>query len=212
MEFTQLLTDIRDKAIEKKTIARQVAEKPPLIADFITALADKDAAVRYGCAKTLHLLSETRPDLLYPHFDDFLHLLRNGNNIMQAEGLFILSNLAPVDSENRIDAVIEDYLGPIKGPVLMVAANAVQGAARIAAAKPHLANRIAQAILEVSEGSYKTPECKQVIGGQAVEALDAITHLVTDLRPLRKFIRAQTESSRKSTRTKAEKVLKRRGW
>lgn len=212
MEFTQLLTDIQDKSLDKKGIAEHVAEEPSHIPDLITALEDKKARIRYGCAKILHLLSETHPDLLYPYFDSFTSLLKNENNIIRAEALYVLSQLALVDTDNRIEAVLEDYLAPIKGPVLMVAANAIQGGARIALAKPECAGRIADAILAVPEASYKTEECVQVASGEAIMALDAFTQLVIDIRPIRKFIQSQRRSSRKGTRARAEKVLKRRGW
>lgn len=212
MDCLQLLTDIETKTTEKETLALRVAEKPNLIPDLIATLTDKRATVRYGCAKILHLLAESHPALLYPHFDSFVTLLHGENSIMQAEGLFVLSHLAAVDKDNRIEPLLADLLQPIRGTVLMVAANAIQGGARIAEAKPHLADQIAAAILEVPAARYKTSECVHVACGAAVESLDLFAHLVSDVRPIRKFFHAQADSPRKGTRTRAEKVLRRRGW
>ena len=58
--------------------------------------ADKPR-VKYGCAKALRLISEQRPDLLYPHFDFFVRLLDHENKILQWDAAFVLSHLARVD-------------------------------------------------------------------------------------------------------------------
>ena len=50
-------------------------------------------------------------------------------------------------------------LEPIPGPDLVVACNAIEGAARIAQAKPKQTTRIVGAILSVRRGRYRTPEC-----------------------------------------------------
>ena len=45
-------------------------------------------------------------------------------------------NLSAVDSKNKIDALLDEYLQPISGPVLITAANTINGAGKVAQAKP----------------------------------------------------------------------------
>ncbi|HEY1497671.1 MAG TPA: hypothetical protein VGF49_24110 [Candidatus Solibacter sp.] len=58
-----------------------------------------------------------------------------------------LANLAPVDSEGKLDLILRAYLSPIAGPHMITAAHAIRGGGMIGAAKPHLAQQIARRYL-----------------------------------------------------------------
>jgi len=109
-------------------------------------LASPQARTKYGSAKLLRRLSEQDPGLLYPRFDFFAHLMEGETRILRWDSSRILGHLARVDSEGRIDKLLDRYLAPIAGNELIAAANAIQGAADIARSKPHLADRIATEI------------------------------------------------------------------
>ena len=81
---------------------------------------------------------------------------------MQWDVAFVLSQLARVDDDDKFAAIVARYFVPISGPVMITAANAIQGGARVAQAKPHLADRIAAEILKVATARYQTTECRNV--------------------------------------------------
>ncbi len=166
--------------------------------------------VRYGCAKAIRIMSEQRPDLLYPHFDFFVRLLDHENKILQWDAAFVLSHLAREDDGDKIAALLARYFSPIPGPVMITAANVIQGGARIAQAKPHLADRIAAEILKVATARYQTPECRDVAIGHAIQALGAILPLLRNPVPVAQFVRKQVRNRRPATRKKAEQFLKSR--
>jgi hypothetical protein len=56
-----------------------VIKNPRLLEKVMEGLGTETARVKFGCAKALRVLSETRPDLLYPRFDFFVRLLDNPN-------------------------------------------------------------------------------------------------------------------------------------
>ena len=91
--------------------------------------------------------------------------------------------------------------------MLITAANVIGGAARIAAARPRLADRIAEALMVVSRGRYKTPECRDVALGKLVEAVEQILPHVSDPQPMLRLVRRQLENPRPATRKKAERFL-----
>lgn len=171
--------------------------------------ADK-APVKYGCAKTLRIISEQRPDLLYPHFDFFVGLLDHENKIFQWDAAFVLSHLARADDDDKLAAVFDRYFSPIPGPVMITAANVIQGGARIAQAKPLLADRIAAEVFKVARARYRTPECRNIAIGHAILALGSILPLLRDPAPAVQFVRKQTRNARPSTRKKAQQFLKSR--
>jgi hypothetical protein len=176
-------------------------------------LASPEARTKYGSAKELRRLSEQDPDLLYPRFDFFARLMDGETRILRWDSSRILGHLARVDSAGRIDKLLDRYLAPIIGPEMIAAANVIQGAADIALAKPHLADRIARAIVKVSRAHYATPECRNVAAGHAITALDRFFEHIQEKRPVLAFVESQLKNPRPATRKKAEKFwAKWAGW
>ncbi len=175
---------------------------------LIEGLSSTKAEVKFGSAKKLWLLSEEKPEELYPKFEFFLGLLDGGNKILRWNAARILACLAPVDRAGKLDAALDKYLSPIPGPEMIAAATAIGYGSRIALAKPHLAERIARAILEVQNARYKTEECRNVAIGHAIESLDRFFGLIADQNAVLAFVSAQRSNTRSAVRKKAEAFLK----
>jgi hypothetical protein len=203
------LAPIRRAASNPQQLARRVINHPRRLEEVLGGLDEPTARIRFSCAKALRLLSETRPDLLYPEFDFFVRLLDHQNKIFQWEAALVLSHLVRVDGEDRFAAIFERYFAPIRGPVMITAAQVLRGAARIAVAKPHLADRIAAEVLKVGRARYRTPECRNVAIGHAILALGDFFDLLQNPAPALRFVRKQIQNTRPATRKKAEQFLKR---
>ena len=91
--------------LNPRTLARRAIGDPAWLEAIITGLGAETARIKYGCAKALRVVSEDRPDLLYPRFDFFVSLLDGENKILQWEGLVVLSRLARVDTRDRFTAI-----------------------------------------------------------------------------------------------------------
>jgi hypothetical protein len=202
------LARIHQAALDPQQLVRTALKHPRLLLDIIEGLNADKARVKYSCAKALRMVSEQRPDLLYPHFDFFVGLLNHENRIFQWEASFVLSQLARVDTEDRITGIFDKYFSPIPGPVMITAANVIQGGARIGRAKPHLADRIAAEVLKVAKARYQTTECRNVAIGHGILALGELLPLLSDPAPVVHFVRRQLKNSRPATRKKAEQFIK----
>src|SRR6516164_851994 len=101
-------------------------------------LESAEKPVRLAASKKLRDLSAEAPGELYPHCDIFAALLGSENNVLRWNAILTIANLAPADRDDRIDEMLDEYLAPIRGPVIITAANTIKGAAIIARAKPHL--------------------------------------------------------------------------
>lgn len=197
---------------DKKKIAGEVIEKPELLEEILDGLGAEEAAVKYASAKVIRAIGEREPSVLYPRADLFIDLLGSENTILRWEAILALASLARVDSERKMDAVLDRYLEPIRGPVMITAANTIKGAARIALARPELTARIVKAILAVEKARYGTPECRNIAIGHALEALGGeLFDQAADTRPILSFARRHLENPRSSTRRKAERLVKKRG-
>jgi hypothetical protein len=199
---------IHQAALNPAQLARKAMRNPRLFHEIAEGLNADKPRVKYGCAKSLRIISEGRPDLLYPHFDFFVRLLDHENKILHWDAAFVLSHLARVDARDKFAAIFKKYFSPIPGPVMITAANVIQGGARIAQAKPHLADRIAAEVLKVANARYQTSECRNVAIGHAILALGNILPLLRKPAPIVQFVRGQIRNPRPSTRKKAEQFMK----
>ena len=177
------------------------------VEELCEGLASPQARTKYGSAKQLVRLSEGDPGLLYPRFDFFTHLMEGDNRIFRWNASRIVGHLASVDSEGRVDQMLDRILAPITGHEMIGAGNAMQGAADIALAKPYLADRIAREIVKVRNARYATPECRNIAAGHAIQALDRFFEHVQKKKPGLAFVESELQNPRPATRKKAGKFL-----
>jgi hypothetical protein len=211
MEPSTILEQIGQKGSDKEEIAEWVIGEPGRLADVLEGLSARPAAIKYGCSKVLRLISQKQPEVLYPSFDLFIKRLDIDNTFLKCDAILILANLASVDSESKFEAVFDRYFAPIKGPTLIVAANIIGSAAKIAAAKPALSDRITAELLKVENARYQTDECRNVALGQAIDSFDEFFGQIGDKERVRRLVKKQLENTRKSTARKAAQFLKKHG-
>jgi hypothetical protein len=175
-----------------------------------SALAGLSAhgAAKFQAAKELVALSEQEPDALYPAFDAIARLLEAENNLIKWSAFQMMANLAIVDRDHRIRAIIGRYLAPISGPVMITAGHAIHGSAKIARADPSLTGEIIRAILGVEHARYKTDECRNIAIGHAITALGSMSAAVRKSAEVTEFVTRQMQNSRPATRKKAARFLK----
>jgi hypothetical protein len=179
-----------------------------LIEDVLAGMSAKRAGVKFGTSKALRILSERVPEALYPHFDFFAAMLGHDNHILKWNATLTLANLARVDRDGKIEAILDRYLDLISEPSMITAANAIRGASIIGVAKPHLARRILLRIMSVERAEYATPECRNVVIGHALRALGPLADLLPSRRVVRLFAARQLGNPRAATSAQARKFLK----
>lgn len=123
----------------------------------------------------------------------------------------MIGNLAAVDADGKIEGILERYLQPITGPVMITAANVIGGAGQIARAKPDLADGIAHAVSQVESANYQTKECRNVAIGHAIESFDLFFEELRQPQPVVDFVKRQLDNSRNAVKKKAAMFLKKHG-
>lgn len=201
--------EVCKKDFDPAKVAALAIRDPECLAKAIAGLDESKATIKYGCDKVLRYLAAHSPEVLYPHFDEFAANLNSDKTILKWGAIEIISYLAQVDSDRKFDPIFEQYFAPIKGPVLITAANLIKAARRIASARPDLADRIAAKLLAVETARYKTAECRQIALCEAVRTFDDILPLVSDKAAVVAFVRKRRKSRRHSTKQAADKFLHR---
>ncbi|MCX7007471.1 MAG: hypothetical protein NTY53_09535 [Kiritimatiellaeota bacterium] len=190
------------------TLCAQLARRPAAIRAALEILRTELGSGKFPYAKALLLLAEKQPRKLYPHFDTVAALLRHPNIIIQWTAIHLVANLAAVDTKRRLDGLLAAYLKPIAGPVMITSANTIQGAARIAQARPKWQDKIITAILGVTRAHYQTAECRHIAAGHAIKALASLGPAAMTRPAVLRFIRRQLKNPRPATRAKAARFLK----
>jgi len=208
--FTQA---IARKGANHGRLADRVVGQPRLLPEVLEGLGADEPRIKYGCSKVLRLVSQKRPAILYPHFVFFAGQLDADNNFLKWDAARIIANLAAVDSKEKLKPILNRYLRPIGGPVMITAATVIAGAATIALARPELTDSITRAILKVERAEYQTAECRNVAIGHAIESLNRFYGLLgaKEKAAAVGFVRRQVTNRRNAVRKKAAAFLKLHG-
>lgn len=75
------------EAIENKAILNSMFE----------IVLTETSSIKYACTKIIHRVSEQKPELVYPYFEDIVKWLHHKNSFIKWDGILTLSNLSAVD-------------------------------------------------------------------------------------------------------------------
>jgi HEAT repeat protein len=202
-----MLPDLNTKDIDIEGLAQQALEEPEVRAELLKGLSDKQERVGYNCVRALLLLGEERPELLYPHWDLFVELLRNEDTYFKLRGANLIATCAAADTEHRFEGLLDEYYAILDGSGVIAACYIARNSGRIARAYPDLEDRITSKLLAIDETNHP-PERKDLIKGQALEAFGEYFETSQHKAEILEFARAQLQSKSPKTRKIAKAFLK----
>jgi hypothetical protein len=188
-------------------LAKKAEGDPELLLGALDALGSVSPRTRVAASKLLCVLSERSPEVLYAQFETLARVLRQETGILKRNAMLTLANLAAVDHEKKLDAILDHYLAPISTANLIEATCAMRGAVTIAQVKPELAAKIAKSLLAVEKADYVSSDLLNVAISHAISALAELVPLLPKARSVRLFLRRQTKNPRRITRNKARRFL-----
>lgn len=207
---SELLQKLGSKQISKSQLFKKAEADFGLVPLLLEGTASPKAAIRYGCGSVLMDLTAKHPDKLYPYMDNFVALLDSKHRILTWNAMAAIANLTAVDADRKFDVVFERYYGLLGNEYMVTVANLVGNSARIAAAKPYLADRIAAELLKVQDlktTPHLTEECKLVIAEQAIQTFGTLIKYTQNKRALIEFAQKHQNSPRISLRKEAQSFI-----
>ena len=194
-------------------LVNQVIKNPKLIEVLISIIDSEKGSIKFGCEKIVRLVSERKPELIYPYFDFLVKLLDSENNFLKWGAIITISNLSSVDSKNQFEKIFNKYYSPVTGPMMVTAANIVGNSWKIAQAKPKLIDRILDEILKIEKAKYGhkgelSPECNNVVCGYAIDFFEKFFEKVKNQKKIIAFVKRQLNNTRPSVKKRAEKFMK----
>jgi hypothetical protein len=201
---TGLLQGIESKTITKAELFEKVEQNFGLLNEVLLGISS---------SKVLMDLSEKYPEKLYPHMQAFIELLNSKHRILTWNSMAIIANLTKVDTERKFDGIFDKYYDFLNDEYMVTVANVIVNSAKIALAKPYLAQKITEKLLKVENISltpHLTEECRRVIIEKTVESLDTFYEKIEGKEHVVFFVKRQLESPRSSLRKESQRFL--RNW
>jgi len=203
-----ILEAVAKKKNKAEALAIRVIKNPSSLSELLEGIYSEKAGIKFKSAKILRIISEERPERLYPKWDFFEKLLDSENNIIKWNAMDVIANLTRVDSRNRFDKIFRKFYGMLYEGSLITAAHVVGNSWKIAKAKPSLSSRITSELLKVEKIPLPTEECRNILKGHAILSFSEYFDQVKEKGKVKSFARRELKNSRNATRSKAEKFLK----
>jgi hypothetical protein len=202
-----VLPELDKKDSNIKSIAQRAFHNEELLSDILHGILSKKDVVRSNCFKILLLLSEEKPEFLYPQWDYFVDLLRSDNTYHRHIGIYIIAQLTRADTENRFEKIFDMYYSLLDDESVIPAAHLALNSGKIVRAKPGLQSEITARLLRIDE-THHTPERKDLIKGYAIEAFDEYFEEASDKQKILQFVADQLESKSPTTKKKANQFMR----
>lgn len=164
--------------------------------------------VKYACAKQAIIFSKENPAALYPSFDFFVKLLHRENQIIKWTAIQVIGNLSKVDKKKKVDKLLPQIVGFLKSGKLITANNAILALSEIARNKPEYSDKIIKEFLKIEDYNFDTRECKNIVIGKVLLALDKLNDQIKNQKGVLSFVERQTNNSRNATKKKAQALIK----
>ena len=169
---------------------------------IIAGLHSEKRKVQSGCAELASLLSEYRPEILYPYIELFVSNLEAKAPVLRWEAVCTHGNLASIDKNKLTPAYIDQIASFLSDKSIVLQGHAVRALSKIAKAFPDEAPRILDKLLNSTE---------HFPGNRVGFIIEAMEHVLSneELKPkIRRFVEPYTESTIKVVARKAKKILK----
>jgi hypothetical protein len=208
-QANRLYSSLAAAKTDAEAVAAGVIEDEKLLEHVFQGISNSRAHVKFGCSKSLLLLSEKHPELLYPQTERVAELFKDDNRIMKWTAITVIGNLAAVDRENRVRRLLPKLYGFLSFGELITANHAIAALGKIGCAFPEKQRAIASRLIEVETCPFDTDECRNIALGKVILALQSFITATNASSDIFEFVRRQTNNGRAATAKKAQTLMKR---
>ena len=204
--------DLSRKTIPPERIAELAIKDEKLLQALLQGISPdaKKTAIRENSSKALMLVAENWPEVLLPHWDYFVGLLKSSNGFSKYAAIRIIASLVRVDEKGLFEKAFDMYYGLLNDESVMVASHAAGNSGRIAKAKPALQSRITQRLLAIEKMHFDTGR-QDLIKGYIIQALDEYMAEAQDKLRILAFVEEQVNCTSPKTRKLAKAFLQKWG-
>ncbi len=182
--------------IDAKSLAKKAITDEKLRSELLNNLLSKEDSIRFNSFNVLLIISQEKPELLYPQWNFFTDLLDSNNSYRRLIAIRLLSNLTKVDSKNKFEHIFEKFFDLLDDSVI-IASHLASNSGKIVKAKPNLETKITNKLLDLEKSTHKH---KDLIIGGAIEAFNEFFKESLHKNKIMNFVQNQKNSSSPKTR------------
>ncbi len=160
---------VKAKDPDIELISGLILNHSEVLQDGLHNLTEKNETIRYNSFRALKQIAETRPGVLFPHWDFFITQMESTNTYHVLVGIHILADLAAVDTEYRFEKIFERYYGLLNHRSMVVVSHVCLASGRLMKHKPGLMPAIVDKLLDIDR-FIEQQKHKELIKGAALEA------------------------------------------
>lgn len=172
--------------------------------ELIERLSVKDNKVRKEALDKVIELTEEEVNWIYEYWDILVKKLDSENSYQRTIGMFVLSNLAKSDSENRFEGILDKYLMMAEDEKFITSRQTLQTVWKVAVTKENCRARIIEYLTSTFTDNKHLVTHANLIRKDVVESLCRIYETDTDLVDLN-YLEMQIEEN---CEKKEQKILK----
>lgn len=205
--FKVIMEELEKEDFEPENFVEKVTENKNLLDKLFEGVSSKKEIYRYNSFQVLLLLSEKRPEMLYPNWEFFLDLLSKENNYHKIIGIKIIANLSQIDKENKFEPIYDKYTDLMKSESIMTVRTLVENFGKIAKAKPDLTKKITNTLINV-EKECSDFQQRELIKADVIKSLNIYFEQIENQKEVISYVKNQLKSDSPKTRKMANSFLK----
>jgi hypothetical protein len=201
--------DLTKKSTHPDLIAEKALEDAELLQVLLRGISpgEKKHALRENCSQALLYMAKQWPEMLLPHWDYFIGLLKSDNGFSKYVAIHVVTALVPLDEKGSFEKAFNVFYGLLDDESVMVASHAAGVSGSIAKAKPGLQSRITKRLLAVEETHFETTR-QDLIKSYIIDSFAQYIEGSKDKTKIIEFVRQQVNASSPKTRKLAKEFLK----
>jgi hypothetical protein len=208
MSKSDFLHKLGDRDMKDEELVQEATKNKESLRELFSGISSPHSRIKFRSAKILKIISERNPKLLYPDWEFFVKLLDSENSILKWNAMDAIANLTKVDSSKRFDGLFKKFYSCLYEGSLITAGHVIDNSGTIALAKPEFQDKITEELLKVEKIPLPTEECRNILVGKTIEAFAVYYDRINDKKEIISFVKRQLHNTRKATKAKAEKFLK----
>lgn len=165
-----IISNLVSNQIDNEYAAKLALTDKNILAELLTGIQSTEDQIRFNSFKTILIISEHYPEILYPKWSFFETMFSSDNSYFKLIAIQIIANLTKIDTEKRFEKLFDKYFIELNTEKTMIAAHIAGNAGKIAKAKPGLQSKITDILINI-DCIYKGKQI-DLIKGYAIAAFD----------------------------------------
>jgi hypothetical protein len=193
--------NLDNQMLDINKLAQDALSDENLFKELLCGVKFKDNTIRSNSFRTLQVISEEKPEFLYPLWDYFQEMLLSNKNYYKYIAIYILANLTRVDDKNKFNTIFDEYYGILGGDKVMNASHVAANSPIIIKNKPELQLKIIEKLINID--TIHQGKHKELVKAYAIESLRKIYPDADNKEEIVEFVKAQLNSPSPKTKDMA---------